>query len=300
MTNPIKLLIAGILMLFFGEPNPKLLITPAELNAKLSDPKLVILQVGPLEDYEAGHIPGARLVTMEDLNIERTSTGVALELPDTATLRKRLEKIGISNDSWIVVAGGADWVSPATRVVFTLEAAGLGARTQFLDGGAKGWKRAGFAFTTDDPPAPRHGTLTLAQDRWVVVDHTWIQAHIGDPHIRMIDGRAPVFYEGVGMPEHGTPGGHIAGAKNIPFNTLTDDSLVVLPMDSLRKVFAAAGVKPGDTVAAYCHVGQQATVVIFAARLLGIPARLYDGSMTEWQSLKLPIENPNPNAKPAP
>jgi thiosulfate/3-mercaptopyruvate sulfurtransferase len=299
MTTVIKFILASMLLLMFGDPNPKLLITPAELKARLADPKLVILQVGPLEDYEAGHIPGARLVAMEDLNIEHTSTGVMLELPDTAVLRKRIEKLGISNDSWIVVAGGADWVSPATRVVFTLEAAGLGARTQLLDGGARGWQRAGFALSTDDPPAAKRGTLTLPQDRWVVVDHAWIQAHLSDPHIRIIDGRAPVFYEGVGMPEHGTPGGHIAGAKNIPFNTLTDSSNVVLPLDSLRKMFAAAGVKPGDTVAAYCHIGQQGTVVIFAARLLGIPARLYDGSMTEWQSLKLPLENANPNAKPA-
>ena len=67
-----------------------------------------------------------------------------LELPDTADLRARLEKLGISDDSHIVVIGGEDWVSPATRVVFTLEAAGLGARTQLLDGGSKAWKRAGF------------------------------------------------------------------------------------------------------------------------------------------------------------
>jgi thiosulfate/3-mercaptopyruvate sulfurtransferase len=234
---------------------------------------------------------------MEDLNIGHTSTGVMLELPDTATLRKRLEKLGISNDSWIVVAGGADWVSPATRIVFTLEAAGLGARTQLLNGGVKAWHRAGLALTADDTPPAKRGTLTLSQDRWVVVDHEWVQAHISDPHIRIIDGRAPVFYEGPGMPEHGTPGGHIAGAKNIPFNTLTDDSLIMLPLDSLRRVFAAAGVKQGDTVAAYCHIGQQGTVVIFAARLLGIPARLYDGSMTEWQSLKLPLENAQPAAK---
>jgi thiosulfate/3-mercaptopyruvate sulfurtransferase len=44
-------------------------------------------------------------------------------------------------------------------------------------------------------------------------------------------------------------------------------------------------------VAAYCHVGQQATVVLFTARLLGHPIRLYDGSMNDWETRKLPLEN---------
>jgi len=280
---------AATIFLAAGSP-PPLLITAGELNKELGDPKLVLLQVGPEADYAAGHIPGARFLKLEELSTPHTDTTPMLELPDTADLRGRLEKLGISDDSHVVVIGGEDWVSPATRVVFTLDAAGLGARTQLLDGGSKGWKRAGFPVTKADPPAPKRGRLTLAPDRWIVVDHVWVQAHEHDPHVRLIDARAPVFYEGKGMPEHGVAGGHIAGAKNIPFNSLTDDSLNILPLDSLRRIFAAAGVQRGDTVAAYCHIGQQGTVVILAARLLGYPARLYDGSMTEWQSLKLPTE----------
>jgi thiosulfate/3-mercaptopyruvate sulfurtransferase len=279
---------------------PSLLISPAELNHTLGDPKLVLLQVGPKEDYDAGHVPGARFVTLDQLSAPETPGGLRLELPDTASLRGKLEALGISDDSRIVVIGGADWVSPATRIIFTLESAGLGSNTQLLNGGSRAWKRAGFVYTQDVPSTATPGHLTTRPDRWIVVDHAWVQAHARDPHIRLIDARAPVFYQGVGMPEHGVPGGHIAGAMNVPFNTLTDDSLRLLPDDSLQRIFASAGVRSGDTVAAYCHIGQQGTVVIFAARLLGIPARLYDGSMTEWQSLKLPIENPDPNAKPAP
>ena len=85
--------------------------------------------------------------------------------------------------------------------------------------------------------------------------------------------------------------GHIPGAKNLPFNTFADDSGKFLPLEQLRQRFASAGVQPGDTVVAYCHVGQQATVVLFSARLLGHPIRLYDGSMAEWERLKLPLEN---------
>jgi thiosulfate/3-mercaptopyruvate sulfurtransferase len=81
------------------------------------------------------------------------------------------------------------------------------------------------------------------------------------------------------------------GAANVPFNSVFDDSLRVLPVEELRRRFAAAGVAQGDTVVAYCHIGQQATVVLFAARLLGHPVRLYDGSMDDWEKRGLPLEN---------
>jgi thiosulfate/3-mercaptopyruvate sulfurtransferase len=59
----------------------------------------------------------------------------------------------------------------------------------------------------------------------------------------------------------------------------------------IKEIFAAAGIKPGDTVVSYCHIGQQATMVYFAARRLGIKARVYDGSWDEWsRNMELPVE----------
>jgi thiosulfate/3-mercaptopyruvate sulfurtransferase len=281
-----------------AQSGPSLLVTPAQLNAELRDPRLVLLQIGPRDDYDSGHIAGARFIGLRDISQEPSPDALPLELPDEATLRQRLEGLGISDNSRIVVIFGADWMSPSTRVVWTLQTAGLGANTRFLDGGSRAWKRAGLPVTTAEPPAATPGRLTLAADRSVLVDHRWVQARTQSPGIRLIDGRAPVFYEGPGMESGGRrqEAGHIAGAKNIPFNALGDDSLLFLPIDELRRRFAAAGVQPGDTVAAYCHIGQQATMVLFGARLLGHSIRLYDGSMNDWERRKLPLENPT--AKP--
>jgi len=52
----------------------------------------------------------------------------------------------------------------------------------------------------------------------------------------------------------------------------------------LAAMFHDAGVKTGDRVVSYCHIGQQATVVYFVARYLGYDARLYDGSWEDWGS----------------
>jgi thiosulfate/3-mercaptopyruvate sulfurtransferase len=284
-----------------AQQGESLLVSARQLARELNDPSLVLLQVGPKDDYDAGHIPGTRHILMQDLAAPRASGAPTLELPDESGLRARLEQLGIGDDRRVVVIPGADWISPATRIVWTLQAAGLGARTRLLEGGSDGWKRAGLVVTREVPPPPTPGRLTARPDRSIVVDHAWVQSQLNAPGFRLVDARAPMFYEGPGM-DHGNGNshgaGHIPGAKNVPFNTLFDDSLQVLPRDQLRRAFAAAGVQPGDTVVAYCHIGQQATVVLFAARVLGHPVKLYDGSFTDWEARKLPVENLNPGRPP--
>jgi thiosulfate/3-mercaptopyruvate sulfurtransferase len=275
-----------------AQGGPQLLLTPAQLNSELRDPRLVLLHIGPREDYAAGHIAGARFVDLASITTP-PSHPLPLELPDETTLRQTLESFGVSDNSKVVVVFGSNWVSIGTRLILTLQAAGLGPQTRLLDGGVRGWRRAGLPLTTAEPAPAAPGKLTIAMDRSVIVDHRFMQANTATPKVRLIDARAPMFYEGPSMEMQGRKldPGHIAGAKNLPFNSLSDDSLQFYPADELRRRFAAAGVQPGDTVAAYCHIGQQATVVLFAARLLGHPVRLYDGSMDDWESRKLPLEN---------
>ena len=79
----------------------------------------------------------------------------------------------------------------------------------------------------------------------------------------------------------------------MPFNDTVDQANRLKPAAELQKLFADAGVEPGDTVVAYCHIGQQERQVILAARTLG-PQRdpLYDGSFEEWSRKDYPVENP--------
>ena len=293
-------LFAATLVSTAGAQGSSLLLTPQQLNAELKDSRLVLVHVGPPEDYAAGHIAGARFIDLMDIAQPRQQGALSLELPDEATLRQSLERYGISDDSRVVVVFGADWMSPSTRVVLTLQAAGLGAQTRFLDGGTRAWKRAGLPLTTEAPAPAKPGRLTRAADRSIIVDYRWVQANEKSRGIRLIDARSPMFYEGPAMEMQGRrhEAGHIAGAKNLPFNDLGDDSLLFLPVEQLRAKFAEAGVQPGDTVAAYCHIGQQATMVLFGARLLGHPIRLYDGSMDDWERRKLPLENAKASKPP--
>ena len=77
------------------------------------------------------------------------------------------------------------------------------------------------------------------------------------------------------------------------FGTVVDSSGHMLSLPELRTLFGSVRAERGDTVVTYCHVGQQGTLVWFAARLVGYDARLYDDSFTEWNKLpQNPVEKP--------
>jgi thiosulfate/3-mercaptopyruvate sulfurtransferase len=262
-----------------------LIVSPAWLAAHLDDPDLVLLHVGDADAYRAKHIKGARHVALSDLSIVmQPDGGLHLEMLPADDLRHHFEALGISNSSRIVVYFGQDWVSPATRVVFTLDAAGLGPQTVLLDGGMPAWVRDGHAVTDAAPPV-RTGKLAPLTMPPIIVGATTVLSSLGKPGVVVVDARDKTFYDGTATGssherKHRT--GHIAGALSIPYDSVFDDQLVLRSPDELKERFAKAGVAPGDTVIGYCHIGQQATAMLFAARRLGHPVLLYDGSFEDW------------------
>jgi thiosulfate/3-mercaptopyruvate sulfurtransferase len=267
------------------------------LAEHLNDPDLVLLHVGNARD-DAAHIPGARLLTLAEVAVTDTSeTGLTLQMLPVEQLRQKLESFGISATSRIVVYPASNAVQSATRVVLTLDYAGLGARTSMLDGGLTGWVAAGRATTDVAPPPAAPGSLTSLAIQPIVVDSAFVREHLKKPGFAVVDARAKALYDGVqtgGSTERPHKTGHIDGAVNVPYSEITNGASQFKSVDELKAVFEAAGVKPGDTVVAYCHIGQQATATIFGARLLGHPVLLYDGSFEEWSRLpNAPVVNPS-------
>ena len=267
-------------------PRESMLVDAAWLAKHVNDPNLVLLHVGQKEAYDAKHIPGARFVSLQDIslpmNMERGD--LHLEMPPADDLRQRLENLGISNDSRVIVYYGKDWVSPTTRVVFTLDYAGLGDRTSLLDGGMEAWIAAGGA-TTDAAPAAKKGSLAPLKFKSVIATSDQVRAALGKKGTVVIDSRSASFYDGAetgGMHDKPHKTGHIAGAASVPFTEVVNDKNFFKTADELKALFAKAGVKPGDKVITYCHIGQQATATLFAARSLGYDVALYDGSFEDW------------------
>jgi thiosulfate/3-mercaptopyruvate sulfurtransferase len=290
MRVPLVLLLAAAPL--GAQANSSPLVSVAWLVEHKNDPNLVILHAGPEEAYAAAHIPGAQLVTANNpatRNLLRApeAPGKVLEMPDAAKLKADLESLGISDHSQVIVVFDQEWYSPSTRVLLTLWYGGLGERAKLLDGGQAAWVAAGNPVTAVVPTVVR-GTVTPRLQASLLATVDEVRAARPGGNVRIIDARAPAFYDG---PAHGDhKAGHIPGAVNIPFTSVVGDNGLMLSREALAERFRAAGIEPGQQLIVYCHIGQQGTLVVTAARLLGYNVKLYDGSFDDWNARNLPVE----------
>ena len=271
-------------------PRDRPVVDGAWLAQHLHDSDLVLLQVGEQETYDHGHIPGARFADWMTLHAMGGPAGLSLEMPTADQLHDAFEQLGISDRSHVVIYASDEYWSPSTRVVLTLEYGGL-SNIAYLDGGLKGWSDAGRPLSKD-APAPKRGTLAPLKLQPVLVDAAFVAAHAHTPGFAVVDARDAAFYTGAkaGGPPTARRNGHIPGALSAPFDQFASgDGQLKSPAD-MTALFAKAGVKPGDTVIGYCHVGQQATAMLFAAQTLGHHIVLYDGSFEDWAKRGLPVE----------
>ncbi|HEY1495543.1 MAG TPA: sulfurtransferase [Candidatus Solibacter sp.] len=270
-----------------------MLVTTDWLAQHLKDKNLVILALGPEADFKE-HIPGAISARMDEFTTPMEMGKLMLELPPIDQLQKTLGALGITNDSRVILYLSNQGVASMTRIYLTLDAVGLGAHTSILDGGLKVWKSENRPVTSEIASI-KPGKLELCPQSDVIALMDFVKSNINHAGVRILDARAEQFYTGqtAGKTHDGQDQrkGHIPGAGNLRFSSLYDEQGKFNPPDKLKAQFTEAGVKPGDKVVSYCHIGQQATVVYFAARYLGYDARMYDGSWDEWSAhAELPVE----------
>lgn len=273
-----------------SKENQAMLVDTDWLEDHLNEPSLVVLHIAfAKSEYVAGHIPGARLVPWQSIvtpSPQPPGSGLTSELPPITQLDSLLESVGVSNNSHVVIYGS---LVSAARLFWTMEYLGFEGSLAILDGGLDAWREEKKRLTTEVPVIVR-GSFVAQPRTDVVVDADWVTAHLQTLKTRIVDARLPYFYVGAdsgGMAR----AGHLPGAVNLPYTTLTKELSKYRETKMMELLFEDAGVKEGEQVVTYCHVGQTASVVYFAARLLGYDARIYDGSFQDWAKRSaLPIE----------
>ena len=229
-------------------------------------------------DYRAGHIPGARYVSLEAVLAEHgPATAGRHPLPSTQRLQRELARLGVTADRELIAydnSGG--WA--AARAWWVLRNAGLSIR--ILDGGLPAWLAAGGALASGDedwiPAEPIELTAsTLAQ---LDIDAAAELARAG----RLLDARAPERYRGEVEPLD-PRAGHIPGALNAPVANVFDEHGRYRSSEELRALFTQHALGDGQ-VGVYCGSGVSATPVIIALLLAGAEPALYPGSWSQWSN----------------
>ncbi len=245
--------------------------------------------------YPSGHIPGAVQVDWTtDLN-----DPLRRDYLNKQGFEALMSRVGISPNTTVVFYGDKNnWWATYAFWVFQLFGH---ANAKVMDGGRAKWEREGRPMTREVPqyPATRY-TAPERNDREIRAFRDQVLAHqqAGKP---LIDVRSPAEFSGekLHMPEYpqegALRGGHIPGAKNVPWGKAIDpDDSTFKSADELRQIYEQEqGLKPDQDVIAYCRIGERSSHSWFVLKyLLGYDnVRNYDGSWTEWGNLvNVPIE----------
>lgn len=265
----------------------QILVSPGWVNDHLQDPKMVILQSSFLQyDYDREHIAGSRYLWPGFLAPDGPAG--AFNMPDAKTATDVLQKLGINNDSHVVICHMRNEVSGSARMFLTLENLGLKGKVSFMNGGFEAWKKEGYPVTKDVTVVKR-GNITVKSGD-LIVDKNYVLKTMDSDKGVIVDARAKQYYDGepVGNPRNG----HIKSALNIYYGDMIDQNTYLFkPVDSLAGKFTPVVPDKKKEIVTYCFIGQTASVIYMTGRLLGYNVKLYDGSMQEWSRLEeLPME----------
>ena len=245
--------------------------------------------------YSTGHIPHAVHVDWTtDLNDQVRRDYITRQGFEALTSR-----IGVTPETTVIFYGDKNnWWACYAFWVFQLFGH---TKAKVMDGGRVKWEKEGRALTKDVPkPQPSLYRAPERDDSKIRAFREEVMKHVISKKV-LVDVRSPEEYTGqrLHMPnypnEGALRGGHIPGAKNIPWNmAVRPETGEFKTAEELRKIYTPdAGLRPDQEVIAYCRIGERSSLTWFVLTyLLGFKnVRNYDGSWTEWGNLvNVPIE----------
>lgn len=278
-----------------GYAQPDALVSTDWVAAHLDDPNVRIVESD--EDillYETGHIPGAVKIDWQaDLN-----DPLVRDYIERAQFEALMIKNGISKETTVVFYGDKNnWWACYAFWVFQLFGH---TNAKIMDGGRAKWVAEGRAMTRDVPSYPAAKYIAAPRNDGpfrAFRDEVLAHVRAGNP---LVDVRSPGEYKGelLHMPDYpqegALRGGHIPGAKNVPWARAANEDGTFKDADALRAIYEGEqGLSADNEIVAYCRIGERSSHTWFVLTyLLGYDnVRNYDGSWTEWgNAVGMPVE----------
>ena len=253
-------------------PTTEMVVDLPWLAARLKDANVIVMSTDEQSVYERGHIPGARL-----LRHEETIGGDHRMLAPTA-LAAVLARAGARDDARIVLYGASAMETGWLYMAFA--SIGHGDHVSVLNGNLEAWRLQKLPVETT-MPASRSGRLTPRAAPDIVVDAKWVRERLQSPNIKVLDVRTT----------EERSRGYVPGSSLVLWQDLFSDRklLTFKSKDEIRALLASAGLTGDQQAVTYCAIGMRASLMYFAARHAGIPARVYLGSWQDWTSGNNPI-----------
>lgn len=244
-------------------PGP--LVPAGWLAAHLDDPGLAVIDLRPASAWQAGHIPGAIGADYTAVPWRvATPSGARGALPPPEALAATIGRLGVADTDAVVLL--ADDFDAAARVYWSFKVLGHDA-VAILEGGPAAWTGA-LAHGATPARGPASFTAHYTPALRAELPEVMLAASTGAA--RLVDARPSAQYAA----------GHIPGAISLDQHGALAAPARLRPREALAALFAPVGERPAI---AYCNTGHFGAADWFVlSEVLHHPAKLYDGSMTEW------------------
>lgn len=279
--------------------NPELLVTPETVAENIGKSDWVVVDCRGLGDYAKGHIPGAISLGNDCGKALRDSTSRAFR--DISKYEKLLGKVGISNDTHVVLYyGDMGTITSATVGFWILEWLGHD-KVHVLNGGLDAWRKAGNRL--DNKPTIKEAATFKANvvaSRYGTTDEILQIANGELTNEQLIDSRTSKEYDGTDV--RAIRGGHVPNATiNVSHkDTLAQEKdpksgkmvpIAYLDPDAVAEKFAS--LDPNKRTLAYCQTGTRSTMTYLQLRLLGFkdPANWDESWRVYGSQLSYPVED---------
>jgi len=276
--------------------HPEVLVDTKWVEEHRLDPNVRIAEVDydSTANYNQGHIPNSVLFDWKkDINDQ-----VRRDILSKTQLEGLFSRNGISNGTTLVLYGDFNnWFAAFAFWVFRYYGV---ADVRLMNGGRKKWIEEDKPLTREAPKIQRAEFRASTPDESVRIYLDEVRKAVTrGESVVLVDVRSPKEYSGEVLAppeyptEHAQRGGHIPGAKNIPWAQAVNDDGTFKSVEELENLYKPKGVTPDKEVIAYCRIGERSSHSWFVLKyLLGYPnVRNYDGSWTEWGNLvRSPIE----------